>query len=150
MSGREVLDSPTEWVADHIRRYIETGGLDGHIWRRVPTLLLTTIGRRTGTRRRTALIYGMDGDDYIVVASKGGHPNHPLWYENLIVEPKVEVQVGSTIFQADATSINDQSCYEHLWHKMVTIWPGFDQYKLKTSRTIPLVRLRHDSLSVSE
>ena len=145
MVNNRVVDSPTEWVADHIHRYVQTGGLDGHIWRGVPTLLLTTTGRRTGTRRRTALIYGMDGDDYIVVASKGGHPTHPLWYENLVVEPKVEVQVGSTIIWAAAVSIDDQSSYERLWSKMVTIWPGFDQYQAKTSRKIPLVRLRHSS-----
>ena len=141
MSGREVLDSPTEWVADHIHRYVKSGGVDGHMWRGVPTLLLTTVGRKTGLGRRTALIYGTDGDDYIVVASKGGHPTHPLWFENLVVEPIVDVQVGSEVFSARASVISDESRYQKLWVQMVGIWPGFDEYKTKTTRVIPLVAL---------
>ena len=141
MSGREVLDSPTEWVADHIHRYVKSAGEDGDMWRAVPTLLLTTVGRKTGLGRRTALIYGTDGDDYIVVASKGGHPTHPLWFENLVVEPIVDVQVGSEVFSARASVISDESRYQKLWVQMVGIWPGFDEYKTKTTRVIPLVAL---------
>ncbi|NBY12902.1 MAG: nitroreductase family deazaflavin-dependent oxidoreductase [Actinobacteria bacterium] len=141
MSGREVLDSPTEWVADHIHRYVKSAGEDGDMWRGVPTLPLTTVGRKTGLGRRTALIYGTDGDDYIVVASKGGHPTHPLWFENLVVEPIVDVQVGSEVFSARASVISDESRYQKLWVQMVGIWPGFDEYKTKTTRVIPLVAL---------
>lgn len=141
MSGREILNSPTEWVADHIHRYVKSGGEVGHMWRGVPTLLLTTVGRRTGLGRRTALIYGTDGDDYIIVASKGGHSSHPLWFENLVVEPIVDVQVGSEIFAACASVIADESRYRMLWAQMVSIWPGFDEYKDKTARVIPLVAL---------
>lgn len=141
MSKKEVVDSPTEWVADHIRRYVESRGEDGHIWRGVPTLLLTTTGRKSGLRRRTALIYGRDGDRYVVVASKGGHPSHPLWYENLVVEPKVEIQVGADVFSAYASTITDEQTYERLWNELVSIWPGFADYKLKTARRIPLVIL---------
>ena len=145
MTYTEVVNSPTEWVADHIRRYVETAGEDGHIWRGVPTLLLTTRGRKTGVLRRTALIYGIDESDYIVVASKGGHPSNPLWYENLLVEPTVEVQVGAKVFQAQATVINDNERYERLWRLIATIWPGFDEYKLKTSRSIPLIQIHSES-----
>lgn len=141
MSADEVIDSPTEWVADHIRRYVESRGEDGHIWRGVPTLLLTTTGRKSGLRRRTALIYGRDEDRYVIVASKGGHPSHPLWYENLVVEPMVEIQVGAHVFAARALSIKDREDYERLWAEMVSIWPGFADYKLKTTRQIPLVTL---------
>jgi deazaflavin-dependent oxidoreductase (nitroreductase family) len=142
MSNREVVDSPTEWVADHIRRYVETDGADGHIWRGVPTLLLTTKGRKTGIARRTALIYGRDGDALIIVASKGGHPSNPLWYENLVNNPEVEIQVGAEVAIARASTITDQLSYERNWKMMVGIWPGFDEYKAKTSRVIPLVAIR--------
>jgi deazaflavin-dependent oxidoreductase (nitroreductase family) len=104
-------------------------------------LLLTTVGRKTGLGRRTALIYGTDGDDYIIVASKGGHPSHPLWFENLVVEPIVDVQVGSDVFSARASVVVDESRYQRLWAHMVSIWPGFDEYKVKTARVIPLVAL---------
>ena len=142
MSNREVVDSPTEWVADHIRRYVETDGADGHIWRGVPTLLLTTKGRKTGIARRTVLIYGRDGDALIIVASKGGHPSNPLWYENLVNNPEVEIQVGAEVAIARASTITDQLSYERNWKMMVGIWPGFDEYKAKTSRVIPLVAIR--------
>ena len=141
MSADEVVDSPTEWVADHIRRYVESRGEDGHIWRGVPTLLLTTKGRKSGLRRRTALIYGKDEDRYVIVASKGGHPSHPLWYENLNSEPLVELQIGAQVFSARASAISEGETYDRLWSEMVSIWPGFADYKLKTTRRIPLVIL---------
>ena len=137
-----VVDSPTEWVADHIRRYVETGGADGHIWRGVPTLLLTTVGRKTGISRRTALIYGTDDEDFIIVASKGGHPHHPLWYENLVIQPDVTLQVGARVIQARASTIDDVQKYDRIWDQMTSIWPGFNDYKARTSRVIPLVVLK--------
>lgn len=70
MSASEVVDSPVGFVADHIKTYVESNGSEGHIWRGVPTLLLTTIGRKSGVGRRTALIYGRDANDYVIVASK--------------------------------------------------------------------------------
>lgn len=141
MEDRKLVDSPTEWVADHIRRYVESGGEDGHMWRGVPTLLLTTTGRKSGMLRRTALIYGIDGDDYVIVASKGGHPSNPLWFENLVEDSNVEIQVGPQIIQARASVITDESRYQRVWDQMATIWPGFNEYKEKTSRLIPLVAL---------
>ncbi len=72
----EPIDSPHGWVAEHVRRYIETNGEDGHIWRGVPTLILTTLGRRSGQPRRLALIYGTDEDRYIIVASKESTEAH--------------------------------------------------------------------------
>ena len=78
--------------AEHVRRYQETGGEVGHIWNGVPTLLLSTTGRRSGEQRTTPLIYGQDGDAYVVVASKGGHPTHPSWYLNLVAVPTVELR----------------------------------------------------------
>lgn len=137
----EIINSPTEWVADHITRYIATNGEDGHIWRGVPCLLLTTIGRKSGVPRRTALIYGRDGDDYVIVASKGGHPTHPLWYTNLTANEVVTLQVAGDVFQATATTIPVGADRDRVWATMVSIWPDYGVYQTKTERRIPLVRL---------
>src|SRR4051794_9894465 len=102
MTEVEVFDSPTGWVHDHVRRYVESDGDDGHRWRGVNTLLLTTTGRKTGKLRRTALIYGEDGGRFLVVASQGGAKLHPSWYLNLVADPEVELQVGAERFPARA------------------------------------------------
>ncbi len=86
-----VADSPTGWVAKHIRSYLETGGEKGHLYHGMPSLLLTTRGRKSGMLRRTALFYGRDGDRYLIVASSGGARNHPSWYLDLVEHPEVEV-----------------------------------------------------------
>jgi deazaflavin-dependent oxidoreductase (nitroreductase family) len=139
------VNSPTDWVADHISRYLETDGEDGHIWRGVPTLLLTTTGRTSGVRRRTALIYGKMEIDFVIVASKGGHPTHPLWYTNLVAAPSVGLQVVADVFTANATTMDEGSEREQAWAEMVAIWPGFAEYQQKTERRIPLVRLQRTS-----
>jgi len=136
----EPLDSATEWVAEHTRRYVETNGQDGHLWRSVPTLVLTTKGRRSGRARRNALIYGRDGDKYVVVASKGGADVHPLWYLNLTADPEVRLQVGADKLGARArTASPDEKA--RLWPVMTAVWPAYDDYKAKTSRDIPVVIL---------
>ena len=145
MSRSEIIDSPTGFVAAHIKTYVESNGTEGHIWRGVPTLLLTTLGRRSGVGRRTALIYGRDGDDYVIVASKGGSPTNPLWYENLVLVPEVTVQVGAEIFTCTATTYGEDdenlAHRQKIWDVMVAIWPDFANYQVKTDRRIPLVKL---------
>jgi deazaflavin-dependent oxidoreductase (nitroreductase family) len=136
----EVFDSPTAWVARHVRRYVESDGKAGHRWGGVDTLLLTTRGRRSGKLRRTALIYGRDGDRYLVVASKGGAKKHPNWYLNLTENPGVQVQVGAEQFSARAlTASPDEK--PRLWRLMVSIWPEYDRYQARTDRDIPVVIL---------
>ena len=135
-----VKDSPTGWVKSHIERYVATGGADGHVWNGVPTLLLTTTGRRTGQRHRTALIYGRDGEDYVLVASQGGAPTHPAWYLNLTANPEVDVQVGEETFTATARTVGSAD-RERLWPRMVELWPDYDEYVKKTDREIPVVLL---------
>lgn len=144
-SEQEIVDSPTEWVADHIARYVQSNGEDGHIWQGVPTLLLTTVGKVSGANRRTALIYGRIGNDYVIVASKGGHPTHPLWYNNLVSQPTVRLQVGAEVFDATATTMAEGIDRETAWAEMVRIWPGFADYQEKTDRRIPLVQLQRIS-----
>ena len=141
MGDAQIVDSPVQWVADHIRNYVDSNGADGHIWRGVPTLLLTTKGHKSGLLRRTALIYGRDGDDYVIVASKGGAPTDPQWYTNLKKESAVTIQVGANILSGTASTYALDATREKVWQSMVAIWPGFAEYKEKTTRQIPLVRI---------
>ena len=136
----EVVDSPSPWVADHIREYTESGGEQGHDWRGVPTLLLTVRGRKSGVWRRTALIYGRDGDNYVIVASKGGDPKHPLWYLNLVDNPDVGVQVGAEKLTARARVAEGEE-RARLWDRMAQIWPDYNAYQTRTDRQIPIVVL---------
>ena len=136
----EIFDSPRGWVAEHIQRYVETDGRNGHIWKGVTTLLLTTRGRKSGKLRRTALIYGKDGDRYVVVASRGGHPEHPNWYLNLAENPEVEVQVLGDRFTAQARTASAEE-RARLWPMMAAIWPAYDDYQAKSEREIPVVVL---------
>jgi deazaflavin-dependent oxidoreductase (nitroreductase family) len=129
---------PPGWQQEHARRYRETGGQDGHIWEGVTTLLLTTKGRLSGQPRTTPLIYGRDGGRYLVVASRGGAPKHPDWYENLIAQPAVEVQVMADRFKARARPATAAE-KPALWKTMTAIWPAYDEYQARTTREIPLV-----------
>ena len=133
-----VIDSPTGWVAKHIRDYVETDGRKGHRWRGFPTLLLTTRGRKSGRLRRTALIYGRDGDAYVLVASLGGAPRHPLWYLNLVENPGVVLQVGAEIVHGRARTATGEE-RERLWELMAGIYPEYRSYQRRTEREIPVV-----------
>lgn len=134
------IDSPVDWVAEHAREYIETNGEEGHIWRGVPTLALTTVGRRSGQPRRTMLIYGEDNGNYVIVASRGGAPTHPLWYLNLVEEPEVEVQIKADRFRARTRTATGEE-RTRLWNMMAEIWPAYNDYQTKTKREIPVVVL---------
>ena len=125
---------------EHVARYRETGGEEGHDWQGTQTLLLTTTGRRSGEPREHALIYGRHGDDYLVVASKGGAPQHPAWYLNLQENPEIELQVGDERFAATARTATPEEKPE-LWKIMTAEWPAYDEYQTKTDRDIPVVVL---------
>jgi deazaflavin-dependent oxidoreductase (nitroreductase family) len=103
-------------------------------------LILTTTGRKSGEQRSTPLIYQPVGDDYVVIASKGGAPVPPAWYLNLSEQPEVQVQVRDDRFTARARTAGDDEKPE-LWQKMVAAWPQYDEYQEKTDRTIPVVVL---------
>ncbi|SHN76120.1 deazaflavin-dependent oxidoreductase, nitroreductase family [Cryptosporangium aurantiacum] len=102
--------------------------------------MLTTRGRRTGALRRTALIYGRDGENYLLVASNGGADRHPAWYLNLTADPAVTVQVGSEVFAATARTA-DAAEKAALWERMTEVFPRYDLYRTKTERDLPLVIL---------
>jgi deazaflavin-dependent oxidoreductase (nitroreductase family) len=135
-----VYDSPTGWVKAHIEDYVASDGRKGHRWRGLPTLLLTTRGRKSGKLRRTALIYGRDGDNYLIVASSGGAAQHPQWYLNLVAHPEAELQVGAAKIAARARTAEPEE-KPRLWQTMTAIYPTYDRYQEKTSREIPVVIL---------
>jgi deazaflavin-dependent oxidoreductase (nitroreductase family) len=126
---------------EHVERYRQTDGEEGHEWRPgVYTLILTTTGRRSGQPRPTPLIYGTHDGDYLVVASKGGSDEPPAWYRNLSENSDVEVQVAGDRFRARArTAGADEK--PALWRTMAEIWPAYDEYQQRTDRDIPVVVL---------
>jgi deazaflavin-dependent oxidoreductase (nitroreductase family) len=130
---------------EHVRRYRETGGEVGHEWKKgSKILLLTTKGRKTGEPRTTPLIYENAGDGYVVVASKGGAPEHPGWYRNLSKDPEVELQVKGDVFPARARTAEGEE-RERLWKLAAQQWPDYDAYQTKTEREIPVVVLERSS-----
>lgn len=134
------LDPTTDWVREHLHRYVATDGANGHEWRGVQTLLLTTRGRTSGKLRRTPLIYGRSGEDYVVVASVGGGPRHPGWFHNLVAEPDVTIQVMADEIPARARVAEGEE-RERLWELMTGVWPAYDDYQTRTTRVIPVVVL---------
>ncbi|WP_371650290.1 MULTISPECIES: nitroreductase family deazaflavin-dependent oxidoreductase [unclassified Streptomyces] len=140
--GGAVEISPTGWVAQQAQLYEESGGTEGTTLRGAPCLLLDYVGRRSGAVRRTVLIYGRDGDDYLIVASKGGSDDHPLWYLNLVDEPDVSIRVGTERFPAHAETLSPQE-KARVWPHLVEVFPPYAEYQAKTERDIPVVRLRH-------
>lgn len=125
---------------EHVRRYLETDGAQGHDWQGTHTLILGTRGRRSGERRQTPLIYRRDGDRVLVVASQGGAPRHPRWYENLVADPDVEVQIRGERFRARARTATPEE-RASLWPGLVEQWPAFADYERRTERLIPVVIL---------
>ena len=128
------------WIAEHLKKYQATDGADGHIWNGVPTLLLTTTGRKSKQPIVLPLIYGRDGDRYVIVASRGGAPDHPGWYKNLVAQPAVKLQVAADKFAARASTAKGAE-RARLWSVMTKIWPAYDEYQTKTTREIPVVVL---------
>jgi deazaflavin-dependent oxidoreductase (nitroreductase family) len=126
---------------EHVRRYQATDGREGHRWREGSSvLLLTTTGRRSGNESTTPLIYDLDGDNVVVVASKGGAPRDPGWYRNLSMHPEVGVQIKGDRFRARARTARGEE-RERLWQQMNRVWPYYDEYQQRTEREIPVVVL---------
>jgi deazaflavin-dependent oxidoreductase (nitroreductase family) len=131
----------TLYGQDHVDRYLATDGSEGYDWRNGTTiLLLFTTGRKSGKERIHPLIYREFGDDYLVVASKGGAPEPPEWYLNLQDRPDVEVQIKGDRFRAHArTATADEK--PAMWQHMTEVWPDYDEYQTKTDRDIAVVVL---------
>lgn len=133
-------DSTWDWVAEQTRTYLASGGTEGHELDGVHMLVLATTGRRTGAPRRTCLIYGTSGEDFVVVASKAGADENPDWFKNLRANAGAGVQVGPRRFTARARIAADTE-REKLWSMMTRMFPLYDEYAHKTDRQIPVVVL---------
>jgi len=136
-------------MVEHANRYLSSGGTDGHMYRitqpgrpdmTVPSLLLTTTGRKSKEKFVFPLFYGQASGSYFVVASKGGAPQHPGWYRNILANPEVEVQVGTKKLKSRArTAAGEERA--RLWQQALVFWPPYADYQRKTQREIPVVVL---------
>jgi len=136
-----MADSDDDLFGDeHVRVYRETDGERGYHWRGTTILLLSTRGRKSGQLRTTPLIHRADGDRWVIVASKGGWPANPGWYENLAADPDVEIEVpGEKIPVRASTASGEERA--RLWDAMLEVWPAYAEYQTKTDREIPVVVL---------
>lgn len=148
MTNQQAAKLP-KWMADHLRAYLDTNGETGHLYdasamggpSAVPSLLLTTTGRKSGAELQLPLFYGKTDDGKpVIVASKGGAPEHPAWYLNLVASPEVKVQVKGDKFRARARTATGEERAK-LWKTMNQVWPPYDSYQAKTDREIPVVVL---------
>ncbi|MBA2794238.1 MAG: nitroreductase family deazaflavin-dependent oxidoreductase [Thermoleophilaceae bacterium] len=125
---------------EHVDRYLETDGEEGHDWNGTTALIITTTGRKSGEDRSTPLIYQEHDGAYLIVASKGGADEPPAWLLNLEDKPEITVQVKADRFPARARVAEAQEKPE-MWKKMTAAWPAYDEYQEKTDREIPVVVL---------
>jgi len=126
---------------EHVRQYEATAGKVGHDWNGASVLILQARGRKSGQTRKFPLIYGRDGGDYVVVASKGGAPDHPGWYKNLLAHPDAKVQVRGEVIPVTARTGTAED-KRRVWPVMTAQWPPYDEYQRKTDRDIPVVLLQ--------
>jgi proline iminopeptidase len=150
MADAKLAPNLPDWMLEHANRYLSSGGKEGHLYKMtqpgrpeitVPSLLLTTTGRKSGEKFIFPLFYGDTGNgSYIVVASKGGAPQHPGWYRNLVANPEVEVQVGTKKTKARARTASGAERAK-LWQEALKFWPPYADYQTKTEREIPVVVL---------
>ncbi len=150
MIQAKVPEGLPNWMSEHVDRYLKSGGTDGHMYTikppgmdkeiTVPALLLVTKGRKSGEKYLFPLFYGETGSSYYIVASKGGAPDHPGWYKNILANPDVEVQVGTKTVKAKARTASGAE-REKLWEGALKFWPPYADYKKKTDREIPVVVL---------
>ena len=146
--SQRLMEERANWLARHLDIYLDSGGREGHIvdltdlggGAETPTLVLRTIGRKSGRVLFAPLIYGRDGEDFIIIASKGGMATHPAWHLNLVETPSVEFQVGETAYRG-SWSVAEGAERERLWTMMAADFPPYDEYKARAGRVIPVVRL---------
>jgi len=125
---------------EHVRVYRDTDGEQGYDWRGATILLLSTTGRHSGEERTTPLIHRTDGGSWVIVASKGGAPDHPSWYKNLEANPDATIQVRRERIPVRARTAQGSE-RTRLWELMNEVWPAYDEYQRRTDREIPVVVL---------
>ena len=148
MSDFSVPTHLPDWIADHVRLYLDSGGTDGHMWDSsvvggpgvLPCLLILTKGRKTGTATTLPLIYGETDGGYVIVASRGGSREHPGWYLNLMANPEITIQVGTARSQVKARDTTGAE-RDALWNQMAELYPPYIEYQSNTKRQIPVLVL---------
>lgn len=133
----EYQPSPEQWVRDQVELYEGSGGTDGTMLRGKPVIVLTTLGAKSGKIRKTPLMRVEYEGRYAVVASKGGAPKHPVWYHNLVADPRVELQDGPVRRDMTAREVtgDERAAW---WERAVEAWPDYAEYQKKTDREIPV------------
>ena len=142
IKGKDPMDkylpSPARWVADQVELYEGSDGTEGTTLRDFPVIIVTNKGRKTGAIRKTPLMRVVDGDHYILVASQGGAPKHPLWYHNLKAEPNIEIRDKTEVRSMKVREVVDPDEKRRLWEIAVDAYPPYQEYQDKTERIIPL------------
>lgn len=136
----EYKPSPRRWVAEQVELYEGSEGTEGLTLRDtgLPVIIVTHRGRKTGAIRKTPLMRVVDGENYILVASQGGAPEHPLWYHNLKANPNVEIRDKSNVYTMKVREVEDPVERERLWKIAVAAFPPYQEYQEKTERVIPI------------
>ncbi len=136
----EYIPSPRDWVREQVELYESSGGKEGTTLREtgLPVIIVTNTGNKTGAVRKTPLMKAVDGSNYILVASTGGAPKHPVWYFNLKANPSVKIQDGSDIYDMNVREITDSDERKRLWEIAVDAYPPYHEYQQKTTRVIPI------------
>ena len=136
----EYIPSTREWVRDQVELYEGSGGKEGLTLRDtgMPCIIVTNRGNKTGAIRKTPLMRAVDGNNYILVASQGGAPKHPVWYYNLKADPNVEIRDETEVISLRAREVPEGSERQRLWDIAVAAYPPYQEYQDKTDRLIPV------------
>lgn len=134
----EYVPTPVKWVRDQIERYEKSGGTEGTELGGRPVIIVTHQGNKTGALRKTALMRVKDGDSYILVASQGGAPKNPVWVYNLRADADVEIRDTTDVHRMRVREVEDPDERIRVWSLAVDAFPPYEEYKNKTSRTIPV------------
>ena len=134
----EYIPRPTEWVRNQVELYESSGGTEGTSLNGLAVIIVTNKGRKTGAIRKTPLMRVADGDNYVLVASRGGAPTNPVWYHNLQADPNVEIRDGVDVHSMKVREVEDSAERQRLWDIAVEAFPPYQEYQDKTDRSIPV------------
>ncbi len=136
----EYIPTPVKWVREQVELYESSGGTEGTtlLDTGMPCILFTHRGNKTGAIRKTPLMRVKDGDSYVLVASKGGRPDNPVWVYNLRADPDIELRDATEVQPMRVREVEDEGERERLWALAVAAFPPYEEYRNKTSRTIPI------------
>ena len=136
----EYIPNPISWVAEQVELYERTNGAEGTTLRDtgLPCIIVTNMGNKSGAVRKTPLMRVVDGENYVLVASWGGAPKHPVWYYNLKADPKVEIRDIDKVLTITVREVTDETEKNRLWEIAVQAYPPYHDYQEKTDRVIPV------------